>query len=187
MPVPSSPNVWCRNDTWAVSSSPSRHCSQLASTRNLSPRRSSSGTSVNGISGGRAGWCCRRAHIDPDHAAQLVGRIRLDADAFLEVAVGRLAGHVDALAGGVELPAVVDAAQAALLVATEEQRRAAVRTERADHADLAVGVAEGDQVFAQGARANRVAVRLAAARPRAAPAARNAARTRPSASPARPA
>jgi hypothetical protein len=44
---------------------------------------------------------------------------------------------------------VVDAAQALFLVAAEEQRRAAVRAGVGDHADLAGGQAEGDEVLAQ--------------------------------------
>jgi hypothetical protein len=53
---------------------------------------------------------------------------------------------------------VIDTAQAALLVSTKEERCAAVRTVLAEEADAAVAVAEGDQVFAQDAEANRVAV-----------------------------
>src|SRR5712691_3849500 len=90
-------------------------------------------------------------HVHPDRSAPLAGRVRLDVNLVFEVALGRLAGHVYAGALGVELPAVVDAAQATLFVSAEKERRAAVRTEGADDANLAVGVAERDQVFTQNA------------------------------------
>ena len=55
----------------------------------------------------------------------------------------------------VELPAVVDAAQAALLVPPEAQRDAAVRAELIQQADAALRVAEGHQVLAEQADAHR--------------------------------
>ena len=65
----------------------------------------------------------------------------------------------------VELPAVVHAAQAGLLVASEEQRRAAMRAVvGCIKPDLAVGVAESDQLLAQQQHSHRIAVRLRAAR-----------------------
>src|SRR5207248_9224633 len=73
---------------------------------------------------------------------------------------GRLAWHIDALAAGIELPAVVHAAQAAFLVATEEEGRPTMRTIRVDNADLTVGISKSDEILAQCAGANRVAVGL---------------------------
>src|SRR5262249_29884326 len=58
-------------------------------------------------------------------------------------------GHIDARAVHVELPAVVDAAQAAFLVACPEQVRPAVRAILFEQANLAVGVAEGNQVLTE--------------------------------------
>jgi hypothetical protein len=100
----------------------------------------------------------RWTHVDPDDAAQLVGGIRLDADALFEVTVRRLAGHVDARASRVVLPAVIHAAQAALFVAAEEQWRAAVRAIRIEDADFAVGVPKSDQILAEGTCADRISV-----------------------------
>ena len=60
-----------------------------------------------------------RAEIGPDDAAKLAGRIGCRADLVLEVVFRRLVHHVDATAVHVELPAVVDAAQPAFLVAAE--------------------------------------------------------------------
>jgi hypothetical protein len=89
-----------------------------------------------------------------------VGGISADAHLVLEVALGRLGGHIDAGAGRVELPAVVDAAQTGLFVASEEQRCAAVGTGLREESDLAVRVAECDEVLAEEAYAERRAVRL---------------------------
>ena len=83
------------------------------------------------------------------------GRIGGDADLVLEVVLLRLVHHVDAGAGDVELPAVIDAAQAAFLVAPEVQRGATVRAEFVDQADAAFAVAERDQVLAEQADADR--------------------------------
>src|SRR5262249_43554709 len=56
---------------------------------------------------------------------------------------------IHAIAGHIELPAVIDAAQAARLVAAEKQRGTTVRTAMVHHADPAVAVAEGDELFAE--------------------------------------
>jgi hypothetical protein len=55
---------------------------------------------------------------------------------------------------------VVGAAQARLFVAAEEQRRAAVRAVVLDKADVAGGVSESDQLFAEKENADGVRVRL---------------------------
>ena len=70
----------------------------------------------------RAGPCRPR----PRRCARAPGR-HCTRTLFLKFDLGRLGRHVDAGAGHVELPAVVDAAQAVFLVAPEEQRGAAVR------------------------------------------------------------
>ena len=88
------------------------------------------------------------------------GRIGGDADLVLEVQFLRLVHQVDAGAGDVELPAMIDAAQAAFLVAPEIQRDAAMRAEFVEQADAALAVAEGDQVLAEQADAHRRAVGL---------------------------
>src|SRR3972149_4343450 len=100
-----------------------------------------------------------RSHVDPDQAAPLRRRVSRRLDLLLEVRLRRLRGHVDAVAFRVELPAVVDAAQAALLVAAEEEAGAPVRAGLRDEADAAVRVAEGDEILAQDADADGRAVR----------------------------
>src|SRR5205823_9522915 len=57
-----------------------------------------------------------------------------------------------------ELPAVVHATQAALFVTREEQRGAAVWAVVLEQPDLALRVAEGDQLFAEQQDTHRVAV-----------------------------
>ena len=77
-----------------------------------------------------------------------------------EAAFLGLGGHLDALAGHVELPAVIGAAQAALLVAAEPQRDAAMGAELVDQAVAAAAVAERDQPLGQQLHPHRRAVVL---------------------------
>ena len=90
----------------------------------------------------------RRAHIGPDHVAPFAHRIGLDADQVLGIEIGIGGRHVDAAAVGVELPAVIDAADAAFLVAAEPEIGAAVRAMLIDDADHAPAVAERQQLLA---------------------------------------
>jgi hypothetical protein len=99
-----------------------------------------------------------RPHVNPDQAAVDGRRIRRNPNLVFEVAFGRLGRHVDAVAVDVEFPAMVDAANAALLIATEVKRGAAVRTVSLDDADFVVGVAKGDQILAEQAQANGRAI-----------------------------
>ena len=64
----------------------------------------------------------------------------------VEVGIG--GRHVDAAAVGVELPAVIDAADAAFLVASKPEIGAAMRAILIDDADNTAGVAEGEQFLA---------------------------------------
>src|SRR5947209_4576518 len=104
----------------------------------------------------REAWLqLRRPHIGPDDPASLLARIGGMAELVLEVAFGRLIGHVHAAPSEVELPTVVDAAQAKFLVAAEEQRGPAVRTVLTQQANLPVPLAERDQVLSQQRDAQR--------------------------------
>ena len=58
---------------------------------------------------------------------------------------------------GVEFPAVIDAAHAAVLVAAIEQRRAAMRAAMVHDADAPGAVAERDQLLAQQHQPQRIA------------------------------
>ena len=62
-----------------------------------------------------------RAHIDPDHPGALDRLVGLGPDLLLEILVRRHVRHVDTVACDVEFPAVVDASDAALLVAPQKQ------------------------------------------------------------------
>ena len=67
------------------------------------------------------GHLLRRAHIGPDHAAAFLNRVGPVLHLLAEGAARRLGGHVDAIALHVEFPAVIEAAQAALFIAPEEE------------------------------------------------------------------
>ena len=138
----------CRNETWLESMPPSIACSQLHSCSRLETKRCSAGTSANSHSGS-GGWRSGGPMIGPQHAAALDQRIGLELDALGEAALLGLRRHLDALAGDVELPAVIGAAQPAFLVAPEPQRDAAMRAELVDQAEPSLAVAERDEPLGQ--------------------------------------
>src|SRR5216684_1316156 len=88
-----------------------------------------------------------RSHIGPDHPADLGRRIGCQMDLVAELL--RLVHLIDAIAVDVELPTVIDAAQAGFLVASEPQRGTAVRTKLVDEADPAFAVAKTDELLAE--------------------------------------
>src|SRR5262249_6089620 len=90
-----------------------------------------------------------RPHVGPDDVVALGTRIGRGAHLRLEAALRRLAGHVDARALAIELPAVVHAADPFLFVTAEEERCAAMWAVILDETDLAGRGAEGDQVLAE--------------------------------------
>ena len=98
------------------------------------------------------------AQVGPDHAAHLHGGIGRGADLVGEAELLGLVHHVHAPAVDVELPAVVHAAQAAVLVAAEEEGHPPVRAVLLEQADLAPAVAEGHQLLAQELDAHRWAI-----------------------------
>src|SRR5690348_12741756 len=95
-------------------------------------------------------------HVNPDQAAVNGRRIRRILS--LKLLSGGSDGMSTQLPSDVEFPAMVDAANAALLIATEVKRGAAVRTVSLDDADFVVGVAKGDQILAEQAQANGRAI-----------------------------
>ena len=142
----------CMIGACEVSMPPSRPCSQLHSWITLVTWRCACRRLRPGEFRQRR-HVLHRAEIGPDDAAQLAGGIGRQAHLVLEVVFLRLVHHVDAGAGDVELPAVIDAAQPAFLVAAEIERGAAVRAQFVQQADAAVGVAERDKVLAEQADA----------------------------------
>ena len=99
-----------------------------------------------------------RAEIGPQEAARLARRIGLGLEPLAEVCIGAIR-HVEDRAVDRELPAVIEAAQALVLVASERQRDAAVRTALFQEPQLAVAVLEGDQPLAQHLDPHGIAVR----------------------------
>src|SRR5271165_513532 len=99
-----------------------------------------------------------RSHIGPDHPAYLGRRIGGQADLVTERL--RLVHLLDAIAFDVELPAVIDAAQAGFLVASEPQGGAAMRAKLLDEPDAALAVAKTDELLAEQLHAHRRAVGL---------------------------
>ena len=106
------------------------------------------------------GWhALAGAEVSPHHFACFARCIRLDRDLAVVGRIRRHVRHIDAASFHVVLPAVVDAAQAAVLVAAEEEVGAAVRAAGLDQADTAIARAEGDQVLSHHAQTNRWRVR----------------------------
>ena len=89
------------------------------------------------------------SHVSPDDAVSLPHGIRLGTHFGLEVRFHRLRGHVDTGTVHIELPAVVDAAQAILFVSSKEHRGTAVRAGVRDNANAARGGSKGDEVLIQ--------------------------------------
>jgi len=87
------------------------------------------------------------ADVGEDHAALLDHRIGRLLDAGAQLAGGGLGRGLEAVALGVEQPAVEGAAQAAVLEPAEGEVGAAVRAVAVEHAELAVLVTEQDEVL----------------------------------------
>ena len=94
----------------------------------------------------------------PDDISELKGGIGSGVDLLLEL--HGLVHLIDAVAVDVELPAVVDAAEAALFVPAEPEGGAAVGAELVEEADAPVGVTEGDEAFAEEPHPDGRTVRL---------------------------
>ena len=125
----------CRNETWLESMPPSIACSQLHSCRRFDMKLWL-GRHHGEFPLRQRRLLLRRAHVGPQHAAALDQRIGLQLDLLAEAALGRLRRHLDALAGVVVFPAVIGAAQPAVLVAAEPQRDAAVGAELVGQREL---------------------------------------------------
>src|SRR6266446_10566649 len=110
------------------------------------------------LESGRRRHPLARSHIGPDRPAHLGRRIGGQVNLVAEL-LG-LVHLIETIAVDVELPAMIDAAQAGFLVASEPQRSAAVRAKLVDQTDAALAVAKADQALAQQLDTNRRAVRL---------------------------
>ena len=101
-----------------------------------------------------------RPHIGPHEAAGLARRIGLVLELACEAAFRWLRGHLQHIAFDVELPAVIEAAQPAFLIAAEHQRGAPVRTVFVEHAEAAVAVAKDHEVLAEQPNPDRGSIRF---------------------------
>ena len=90
-----------------------------------------------------------RTHIGEDQPVALLHRVPGLADLVLEQAAFGLAGLLQAMALGVEFPAVVAAADAVFLDLAVVERGAAMAAAGVQQAGAAVPVAEQDQILAQ--------------------------------------
>src|SRR6266404_778846 len=98
-------------------------------------------------------------HIGPDEPAGLARGVGKMFCLFGQSACLRLRRHVDDSAFGVELPAVIEAAHAALFVAPESERRLAVRTGLPEQAELSVAVTKRNELLAEELDPHRRTVR----------------------------
>src|SRR4029077_2260276 len=110
------------------------------------------------LEGRRRRHLVTRPHKGPDDPAHLGRRIGRQADFVAERL--RLVHLFDAGSVDVELPAVINAAQAGFLVASEPERSAAMRAEFIDQPDPALAVAKSHELLAEQLHAHRRAVRL---------------------------
>src|SRR5439155_2635652 len=90
-----------------------------------------------------------RAHVGEDQPTHFHARVARVLHGELEVRFGRLGRGVDAVAGAVVAPAVVETADALLLDTAVVEGRAAVAAVLGDEARLAGAVAEEDDVLAK--------------------------------------
>src|SRR5262245_14277864 len=79
----------------------------------------------------------RWSHVGPDNAADFYRRIGHGTNLILEMQFFGLVHHIDTAALSVELPAVVDTAQATLFIAAKEQRHPPMRTILIEQSDTA--------------------------------------------------
>ena len=147
----------CSVPMCAVSSVASTPCSQLHAQLVAVTHTWLSGSCVNGRCGNGRRLALAEPH--PHEPAALDRRVAAGRDLGRErLGVRAVGGRVDDLAGDVDLPAVEDAPQPALLVAREHEGRVAVRAPLVEEPDVAVRVAEGHVVLADEAHAARRAV-----------------------------
>src|ERR1700730_17697520 len=99
------------------------------------------------LESGRRRHFLARTHIGPDHPAHLGRRVSRELDLVAEL-LG-LVYLIEAHAVGVELPAVIGAAQSRYRAPCEPQRRTSMRAALVDQTDPPFAVTKSDQTFAQ--------------------------------------
>src|SRR4030095_5459600 len=93
-------------------------------------------------------------------AARLARRVGTMLQPCFGACARRFGRAVDDTPRHVDLPAVVEAAQSAFLVAAERERRAPMRAMQIEHTELPVRVAKGDEILAEKTNRRGLAVRL---------------------------
>src|SRR6185312_14835650 len=88
-----------------------------------------------------------RPHVGPNKPAGFTCGIGFVLDPFRNEAVGGLGRHFHDVAFNVEFPAVIEATQAALLVARKYQRRAPVRTVLVENANTALAITKYNEIL----------------------------------------
>src|SRR5262249_53637933 len=101
-----------------------------------------------------------RPHVGPNSSTNLDSGIRCGANLMGEAALGWFIHLVHTLAGHIELPAVIHAAQARLLVAPKPQRHQTVWTELVQQPNAPLGIAKGYELLAQELHADWRAIRF---------------------------
>src|SRR5688572_8048981 len=102
-----------------------------------------------------------RSEISEDQSAQFFYLIGRQANIFfLERTVGGLAGDLHNFAARVVEPTMITAAHAVAFDIAETQVGPSVRTKSADHAHLAAGVPEKNQIFAEHADECRLRLQM---------------------------
>src|SRR4029453_13203904 len=96
----------------------------------------------------------RTAHVGPDHSPHLRGWIRLQSNRVFEIRLLRFVRHIQAAAFRVVLPSMINAAQATLFVAAQEERGSPKRAEFIDHPHSPLRVAIGPQFLPEQLDAN---------------------------------
>ena len=127
-----------------------------------------------------------RSHVSPDDAVALNAWVGNRTHLVLEIAFRRLRRHIDAGAGDVELPAVVNAAQSFLFVAPEKHRGASMRATVLNNANGSRAYPEADEVFAKQTQRGPAGSPATAVRSASAPVSSTGAESCPSASLAPP-
>src|SRR5215831_3014617 len=101
-----------------------------------------------------------RPHVGPNSSTNLDSGIRCGANLMGEAALWWFIHLVHTLTRHIELPAVVYAAQARLLVAPKPQRHQTVWTELVQQPNAPLGIAKGYELLAQELHADWRAIRF---------------------------
>src|SRR5262245_31363137 len=100
----------------------------------------------------------RRPHVGPHDPRLLNAGVGLQLDVLAETRLLLLRRKIDTLPGHIVLPAVIWAAQPALLILPKPERDAAVRAKFIDQTNLSLAVAKTNQALAHKLRTHGRAI-----------------------------